>query len=136
MPRILHFLLLAKEFHQRGDGDRAAQLYQRILALDELTEHRTILTRVQLVDALRLASLYDQAMAELGSARQEATRIGERSLVERLDLLTAEIARDRGDCLQARSAFEEFLERHPESDWRRYARRTLASLKREGDQCT
>ena len=128
--------VLAKEFHQRGDGDRAAQLYQRILSLGELTESGKVLTRVQLVDALRLASQYDEAVVELGAARNEATRAGKVSLVERLDLLTAEIAMDRGNCLQARSALEEFLEKHPESDWQRYARRTLASLKREGEQCT
>lgn len=128
--------VLAKEFHERGDGNRAARLYQRILSLDELTGHGEALTRVQLVDALRLASQYDKAVVELDAARQEATRTGEESLLERLDLLTAEIAMDRGDCLQARSAFEEFLEKHPESDWKRYARRTLASLQREGEQCT
>lgn len=128
--------VLAKEFHERGDGDRAAQLYQRILSLGELTESGRVLTRVQMVDALRLAGRYDEAVVELGPARNEATRAGVGSLLERLDLLAAEIAMDRGDCLQARSALEEFLEKHPESDWKRYARQSLASLRREGEQCT
>lgn len=128
--------VLAEEFHNRGDGRRASHLYRRMLSLGELTSSGETMTRIQLVDALRVAGRFDDAVSELAAAKSEAVRGGEAALLERLDLLSAQIAMDRGDCLQARRALETFLEKHPNSGWKRYARQTLASLMREGEQCT
>lgn len=128
--------ILADEFHKRLDGERAGELYRRILSTGELSESEEARTRYQLADALRIAGRYDRALEEVNGARAGASRADEPSLLERLDLLAAEIALDRGDCQRARTALRDFLNRHPQSQLRRHAKRSLAALEAEGSRCT
>lgn len=133
-PQVL--AVLAEEFHRRGEGERSANAYRRILELDQLTPKQQNWTRYQLVDALRLAGDYDAAMKELSMARQGTVQTADQELLERLDYLAADIALDRGDCQQARAALESFLGQHPASDLRRQAKRALATLDSDGFSCT
>lgn len=127
--------ILADEFHQRNDGERAASLYQQMLATEELAQERAILIHYQLTDALRLAGRYDEALRQLEDTRLGALRAANTDLVERLDLLGAQVALDKGDCQRAETALEAFLEGHRESQLRQQANRTLATIRADGYQC-
>lgn len=133
-PRVL--TTLASEFHQRGDGRRAAVVYRQLLSLDSIGAEEEIWARYQLSDALRLAQDYDDASGELAEARTQASSIEDMELIERIDLLDADIALSRGDCDAARMAFQVFLGKHPASTLRRYAKRALASIDAENTKCT
>jgi thiol-disulfide isomerase/thioredoxin len=126
--------ILAEEFHQRNDGERAALLYRQILATGELTEDRAIFFQYQLTDTLRLAGRYEEALKELRETRLGAVHLGKTDLVEHLDLQAAQIALDSGDCRQAETALEEFLGSYGKSQLRQQARRTLASIRADGFQ--
>ena len=127
--------LLADEFHQRNDGDRAATLYRRMMATDPLTPDKEVRIRYQLIDALRLAARYDEALEELDRARGMAAQMEEDPIFERFDLLAAQVSLDRGDCDKAQLALENFLGTHPTSDLFKVAERTLQTLKAKGFQC-
>ena len=128
--------ILADEFHERNDGERAASLYRQMLATEKLLQEQTILIQYQLTDALRLAGgQYDEVLRQLEDARLGALRAGNTDLVERLDLLGAQVALDKGDCQRAETTLEAFLESHQKSQLRRQAGRILATLRADGYQC-
>ena len=133
-PRAL--TTLASEFHQRGDGARAAALYRQLLTVENLGIQETTWARYQLADALRLARDFDLAEAELGRARSLADSEGDQGMIERIELLSADIAMDRGDCERAKLAYQTFLGRHPVSSLRRYAERSLVTIDSDTGQCT
>lgn len=128
--------VLADEFHQRNDGDRAASLYRRMMATQRLAPEKSVRIQYQLTDALRLATHYAEALEELGQARQTAHQVEDEALVQRLDLLAAQISLDNGDCDKARSVLEDFLGSYPGSDLVSVARRTLQSIQSESHRCT
>ena len=128
--------ILADEFHKRNDGDRSAELYRAILSTAELDPAKIVRIRYQLTNALRLATRYEEASQELTLARADAVKIEDGPLVQRLDLLAAQISLDSGDCDKAQSALEDFLGTYPSSDLVRSARKTLQTLKSQGYQCT
>lgn len=127
--------ILADEFHQRNDGERAASLYQQMLRTDDLPREKAVLVQYQLTDALRLAGRYDEALEQLGDTRPNALDVGNAELVERLDLLGAQVAIDRGDCQQAESELQHFLSTYRKSQLRKQANRTLATLRADGYRC-
>ena len=132
-PRVLG--ILADEWHKRNDGDRAATLYRQLIALGNLTADQMLRTRYQLVDALRIATRYGQAMTELSAARDQAAQMNETALVQRFDLMAAQVSLDRGDCDTARVTLEAFLGTYPASDLSKAAKRTLRDLDAEGYRC-
>ena len=127
--------ILADEFHQRNDGARAAFLYQQMLISEELSPDRELVIRYQLTDALRLAGRYDEALPQLAKTQVVALQSGRVDLVERLDLMAARIALDRGDCQQAEAALEDFLDTHRRSSLRQQAKRTLTTIRADGYEC-
>ena len=133
-PKVL--TTLASEFHQRGDGERSAQIYLQMLSLDSLTSEEENWVRFQLSDSLRISKEFDLAAEHLANARRQAKASEEKELLERIDLLAGEIALDRGDCTQARIAFEAFLGKHPASDLRQYARQALLDLDSANTRCS
>ena len=133
-PRILG--ILADEFHQRSDGTRAATLYRRLLTTGGLPPAKLNLIRYQLADALRLARQYDEAWEEIEGARASLDSAKDNPLLERFELLAAQVLIDRGDCSRAQSELETFLDQHPSSDLRRVARQTLTTLREEGYRCS
>lgn len=127
---------LAHEFHERHDVDRAVELYERLLDLPPRDAKQERWTRYRLVQALRLGRRFDRASEELGRMRLMAEADRDSLLVEQLDLLEAEMARERGDCKTAVAVLKSLLRRNPRSDFREEASSTLRSLEAESPECT
>ncbi|MGB5162196.1 MAG: thioredoxin family protein [Thermoanaerobaculia bacterium] len=127
--------VLADEFHKRGDGKRASSLYRRLLETDTLDKEKANWTRLQLADALRLDEQFDLASQEVSDARDRGRTTGNQDLIERLDLVQAQISLDRGDCSAARSELRRFLLTHPASQLRPWAQRTLDDLDTDPSTC-
>ncbi len=127
---------LAEDFHGRGDGARAAALYQSMLEHTDRGGADAWLHYLS-ADAYRLAGQYARAESNLARALEVARGAPDPSLRERLDLLRFHIAHDSGDCRAAVASLESFLESHPSSGFRSQARRTLAAI-RSGEEmkCT
>jgi thiol-disulfide isomerase/thioredoxin len=123
---------LAEDFHDRGDGRRAAALYERVLERVEEGTAAYAWLRYQAADARRLAGELDVAESHLKRALKLAATLGDPELLERLDLLSFHLAQDRGDCQAATASLEHFLEEHPKSVYSGQARRTLEELRHGG----
>ncbi len=122
---------LAEDFHGRGDGARAAALYQSMLEQTKPGAAQAWLLYLS-ADSYRLSGQFSRAESNLERAR-EVNDAGEPALRERLDLLGFYIARDSGDCSAAVASLERFLERHPHSGFRSQAYQTLAAIRRGED---
>ncbi len=123
---------LAEDFHGRGDGARAAALYQVMLGQTSGGSAQAWLHYLS-ADSYRLAGKFSQAEGSLARARELVRDAGEPALGERVDLLGFHIAHDSGDCGAAVASLERFLGRHPGSGCRSQARWTLAAIRR-GDE--
>ncbi len=127
---------LAEDFHGRGDGARAAALYQQMLEHTDRGGADAWLHYL-IADAYRLAGQYGRAESSLARAHEVARGTRDPNLRENIDLLRFHIAHDRGDCTAAVASLESFLESHPGSGFRSQARRTLAAIRRgEEMKCT
>jgi thioredoxin-like negative regulator of GroEL len=133
-PVVLY--TLGKELQARNDGERAAELYQRLLNREGLTPEQELSARFRLVNSLRLSRRFDEANDELVRARELATTQQNNRLLEHLDLLTAELAVERGDCRLGMDVLQTFLDQYPQSTLREQARRTLYSLRTDENSCT
>ena len=128
---------LAKDFHSRGAGDKAAALYESVIAKVERGTSAAAWLHYLAADAHRLDRNFDGARTQLEAARKVGVALdGEEELVEKVDLLSFYIAQDAGDCRQAVHSIEAFLEAHPRSFMRREMQRRLADLKESGPACT
>ena len=125
---------LAEDLHGRGDGRRAAALYEAMLRHVESGPEAAWLHYMS-ADAHRLGDEYGRAETHSQRARKMAD--GDPELLERLDLLRFYIAHDSGDCGEAMASLEHFLDSHPRSGYSSQARRTLAAI-RDGEEmeCT
>ncbi len=128
--------VLAHQFHDRRDGRKAVDLYDRLLALPELSPEEERLTRYLLVDALRMSRRFERAARELDGMRRATDPERDSDLLAQLDLVQAELARQRGDCQEAALALKSFLRSNPNSPFRKEARRTLRSLEAGSPECT
>jgi hypothetical protein len=89
-----------------------------------------------LVDVLRLSQQFERAAQELDRIRRQAGPDEDPDLLAQLDLLQADLARQRGKCQEAVLALKSFLRRNPRSPLRKDARRTLRSLESGSSECT
>lgn len=126
---------LAEELHTRGDGKRAAHLYERIRPLLPAGTAGAAWLQLMLADAHRLAEDFGRAETAMERARSIGQGAGDPELIERLDLLRYQIAQDRGDCKAAAASLERFLKDHPRSNRSSDARRTLAALRARDPLC-
>jgi thioredoxin-like negative regulator of GroEL len=133
-PAILY--TLGKELQARQDGERATELYRRLLEGPGVTPEQELSARFRLVNSLRLSQRYDEAQAELELAQTLAKQLQNERLLEHLDLLAADLARERGDCQLAMSHLQTFLERYPGSSLRPQARRPLYALRTNEGACS
>ncbi|MGB5814441.1 MAG: thioredoxin family protein [Thermoanaerobaculia bacterium] len=133
-PAILY--TLGKELQARNDGERATELYRRLLEGPGVTPEQELSARFRLVNSLRLSQRFDEAQEELEQARILATAQQNNRLLEHLDLLAADLARERGDCRSALTYLQTFLERYPQSSLRPQARRTLYALRTNEGACS
>jgi len=127
--------ILAEEFHQRGDGRRASHLYRRLLETESLPEDKANWTRLSLADALRLDEQFEMALRVISEARDRARSTGSQDLIERLDLIQAQVSLNRGDCPAAKSELRRFILSHPGSQLRTWAQQTLNDLETDSSTC-
>ena len=132
-PAILY--TLGKELQARNDGERATELYRRLLEGPGVTPEQELSARFRLVNSLRLSQRFDEAQVELERAQVLAEALQNDRLLEHLDLLAADLARERGDCPLAMSYLQTFIERYPQSSLRPQARRTLYALRTNQEAC-
>jgi thioredoxin-like negative regulator of GroEL len=133
-PAILY--TLGKELQARNDGERATELYQRLLERPGVTPEQELSARFRLVNSLRLSQRFDEAHEELERTKVLAETLQNERILEHLDLLAADLARERGDCPLAMSYLQTFIERYPQSSLRPQARRTLYALRTDEGACT
>ncbi len=127
---------LAEDFHARGDGGRAAELYQAMLGHTQGGAAEAWLHYLA-ADAYRLAGRYGRAESSLARALEISGAVDDPELIERADLLRFHIARDSGDCGAAVASLERFIASHPGSGSAPSARRTLDAIRRGDDmECT
>lgn len=127
---------LARTLHQRGDGGRAAVLYERLI--EGVGSGSPILAQMHFLlgDAQRLAGDYAAAATATDRARALATRQANAPLIEETELLAAQIAQDAGDCDRAETSLRRFLEAHPQSPRRKQAKKVLGALERGDLTCS
>ncbi|MCP3957155.1 MAG: DUF255 domain-containing protein [bacterium] len=128
---------LAEDLHGRGDGERAAALYEAVLRQVASGGPEAAWLYYLSADAHRLGGDYSRADVSARRARKMAAGLGDPELAERLDLLRFYIAHDSGDCGEAVASLEQFLDSHPKSGFSSQAKRTLAAI-RDGEEmeCT
>lgn len=131
---------LAQDLYERGDGQRASLLFERLLGrVEPGTETEAWLTYLA-ADSHRLAGRYDRAeeMAAKLRVLVKGKKDGEQlaALREQADLLSFYIAQDEGDCPEAVHSLESFLTSHPESAMRSELERALDRLKTGDAACT
>lgn len=128
---------LAEEFHGRGDGARAAGLYEAMIPEIQGGDSATAWLHYLSADAHRLGGEYSEAESSMRRARSMAGSLEDPDLLERIDLLRFYIAHDSGDCREAVSSLERFLASYPRSGYRSQARRALAAIRNgKGMECT
>ncbi len=131
----------AQELHARGDGGRAAVLYERVLRAGKLEGDELSWTRLQLADAYRMDGRFPEAKRTASELRG-ALAAGAKSpqgpgLSERVDLLLIYIAGGEGDCAGAAGALAAFERGHPRSPYLADARRAYSALKSDtAAQCS
>lgn len=127
----------ARAAHQRGDGDRAAAAFEKLLAGDSLSGDDLAWTRLQLADSYRLAGRFPEAERELDKLRALLARADQPIVAERADLLQIFIARGKRDCTAAAGALAAFEKGHPNSKLLADARRAFRALKSDATaQCS
>jgi outer membrane protein assembly factor BamD (BamD/ComL family) len=128
---------LAIDLHERGDGVRAARLYQRILERIQKDSDAEAWITYQTADALRMGRDYEGATAFVERANTLAGRLQDADLMERIALLDTQLAQDLGDCSRALSTLEHFVHAYPKSIHFRDASRTLQAIRQgEAMECT
>ena len=127
---------LATELHERRDGARAAEIYERMEQMKGHNPTQTAWLHYRLADARRMQGEYGRAEENLAKARSIITNIGHEGMREQLDMLSFHVAQDRGDCREAMNRLENFLQNHPRSEMRFQVNKTLQKLRKsDGENC-
>jgi thioredoxin-like negative regulator of GroEL len=132
---------MARELHSRGDGGRAATMFERVVREGKLAGDELSWARLQLADAYRIDGRFAEAKktaTELRSALASGNKATESAgLAERVDLLLVFIAGSERDCAGARGALADFERGHPRSPYLADARRAYSALKStNSSQCS
>lgn len=127
----------ARAAHQRGDGERAAKLFEKLLAGNSLSGDDLAWTRLQLADSYRLAGRFTEAERALAELHALLARANQPSVAERADLLRIFIARGKRDCAATAGALAAFEKGYPNSKLLADARRVFRALRSDASaQCT
>ena len=121
--------MMADDFHSRQDGARASELYSRLVEVKEVDPDEAAWNRFLLADSLRLKGDRPQAEKAVESARSAALGIEDENLLELVDLLPYQIARDANDCDAASGALTSFLQEHPDASHRKQALKAFESIR-------
>jgi thiol-disulfide isomerase/thioredoxin len=112
-PKVL--LTVGQELYRRGDGLRAAEVFQRVAEHPGTEREQLRRLHYARADALRLGGEYEASFAAIRTSRELAVRGGDDTLIEANDRLRVQVARELGDCQRVKAALRHFLEDHPES---------------------
>ncbi len=127
----------ARAAHQRGDGERAAQLFEKLITQGGLAGDDLAWARLQLADSYRFAGRFTDADRALGELVANLAAAANPKIRERADLLKLYLARERRDCAAAAGALAEFEKGHPNSPLLADARRTYRALQSDSTaQCS
>lgn len=123
----------AQELHARGDGGRAATLFEKVIRSGNLQGDELSWTKLQLADAYRLDGRFAEARKTASALRTALAGGGKTpqhsEIAERVDLLLLFIAGGERDCTGAAGALAEFERGHPRSPYLQDARRIYSALK-------
>lgn len=126
---------LATAYHDRADGARARELYERFVKRSEIPAEERRWIEFLIADSLRLEGRHDEARRQFEVARAHAREAGDDMVLERLEDLAWLLGRDEVDC-DSLDSLARFLEEYPKSDYRPAARRLLESRRQHlGDSC-
>ena len=123
--------MMADDFHSRHDGARASSLYRRLVAVEDVDPDEAAWNRFLLADSLRLKGDMSAAMEAVAEARSAAAELEDENLIELVDLLPYQIARDDLRCDAAGEALGAFLRRHPDGQYRKQAEQALKSMRQD-----
>jgi thiol-disulfide isomerase/thioredoxin len=145
----------AQELHGRGDGARAAPLYERLVKEGRLAGDELSWIRLQLADAYRMDGRFAEARKTASALRRDLKASAAATaapsskspqnpqtaqtlqITERVDLLLVFIAGGERDCTEAAGALAAFEQGHPRSPYLSDARRAYAALKSDSAaQCS
>ncbi|MEO7793478.1 MAG: thioredoxin family protein [Thermoanaerobaculia bacterium] len=131
----------AQELHARGDGGRAATLFERLVREGKLSGDELGWIRLQLADAYRMDGRFADAKKTASELRRSlAAGAGTpqgAGIAERVDLLLIFIAGGERDCTGAAGALADFERGHPRSPYLADARRAYSALKSDNAaQCS
>ena len=128
---------IAAEAHMRGDGKSAAVLYRKLAASGNVPGDVAGALQYMLADALRLSKDWQGAAEALARARAEAQKVHDSDLLERAEMLAANVAQESGDCKGAKDGLQRFLLEHPKSGLASQAKRALHAIETDKSaQCT
>ena len=128
---------LAEDLHQRGDGIRAAALYESVAKQVQPGTEAFVWLHYMAADAYRMGRDFERAKEALARTRELIPGLGSKAgeLPERVDLLSFYIAQDIGNCKDALSSIRSFLTAHPKSEMRPALEKTRNALQ-SSDACT
>lgn len=122
---------LAADLHGRGDGLRAAEVYERVKKLTpEKSPAAEAWLDFRIADAYLLARRLGAATETFRQSVDLAAGTEDPKLHEGLDLLRYRLAHERGDCEKAKTSLVHFIDAHPQSPFLSQAKKALRSLER------
>lgn len=127
---------LAVDLYERGDGKRAARIYEKLLPRTEPDSPDRAHIAYEIAESWRRGGALDRAEEAFAKATDAiaAASLEGSDLDARLALLRFHIDHDRGECRAAVSSLERFLERYPDNALASPARNTLFHLK-QSESC-
>ena len=129
-------LRLAQDLYERGDGLAAAALYRQALPRTTPGSPDRARLSYEIAESLRRGGDLEGAENAFRAAEAavKAADLGESDLAARLALLRYHIDHDRGECREAVTSLERFLQTYPENPLAAPARSTLHRLK-QSESC-
>jgi len=128
--------LSAIDFYRRRDGERAAKLLERLLAVTTIEGQDGAWVRYFLADSLRMAGHFTDARSAAVRAAVSARGIADQELEERLALFDFWLARDEAKCTAAADALSRFERSHPRSELLPGAHLALDELRGGAAKCS
>jgi len=122
---------IAEKYHYRDESEEAVAWYQKVINDGEPRDSLSGESRMAIGNMYVRAKEYDTAAAAFTKIMEdfEGTQFAEDAEIWR-----AYTYRRKGDTTAAITAFEKFIERHPESEDVDYAQKQIAKLKGETEE--
>jgi thioredoxin-related protein len=125
------FYEIADKYKYRNRQKEATAWYQKVIAGGEPKDSLSGESRMAMADLVFRNKDYEQALDQFSSIMVDFDGM---SVGELAEIYRAIVFRRQGDTAAAITAFEEFLERHPESEDADYAAKQIQRLKAEPEE--